>query len=93
MNNVFVVFGSTGEYSDHQYWTVAAYDDLNKANSHAEQANAWCFENEVSEDTYSYKNWEEREALENPWDENFTCDYTGTWYTVQEVPVGGYPKP
>lgn len=94
-SNAYVVFGSTGEYSDHMYWPVAVYAFKEHGEYHVMRANEWCFDNKVAP-----KNIDEGEDryynldLTNPWDDGFHVDYTGTEYSLQEIPIGGaYPRP
>jgi hypothetical protein len=35
---IWVVMGSTGEYSDHRTWLVCAYEDKTRAERHADEA-------------------------------------------------------
>lgn len=45
MTTIYVVYGQTGEYSDHTEWLVCAYEDKVKAERHADlaaaRAKAW----------------------------------------------------
>jgi len=41
MATLYVVFGSEGEWSDHNEWMCAAYADEAKANEHAVKAKAF----------------------------------------------------
>ena len=41
MTKVYVVEGSTGEYSDHREWPVAAYMREDLAREHADKAKKW----------------------------------------------------
>lgn len=38
LRNVYLVVGSTGEYSDHTTWSICAYPELALARQHAELA-------------------------------------------------------
>jgi len=82
MRSIWFVIGSTGEYSDHSSWSVAAYTEEDTAKQHAELANLYV------KDTKSL-DWEERSDLSkhNPYDKDCRIDYTGAEYTVQEIPL------
>jgi len=82
MKKIYIVFGQTGEYSDHRDWIVAAY--LNK--SAAEKRVADCTMG-AGKFVNSQLNWEWSEASEakNPYDEQMHVDYTGTNYFLCET--------
>lgn len=40
MNPIWIVYGSSGEYSDHREWSVCAYPTEELANQHASLAQA-----------------------------------------------------
>lgn len=84
---IYVVYGSTGEYSDHTEWSVCYYWDKHRAENHAQLANSWLKENDV----YGAASWHAREAAlkkKNPYDPNMSIDYTGTLYDVHELKEG-----
>ena len=80
--NVYVVMGTTGEYSDRSEWSVAAYDDRKLADKHADEATKFAV-NAFKELRSKVADYNEPP---NPWDEDMLCDYTGTDYYVLEVP-------
>lgn len=79
---VYVVIGSTGEYSDRDEWPVAAYLDEDSARQHVEHAEAW---SNVLQDASSNPWYVGRGDRENPYDPYFKMDYTGTFYHYQTV--------
>lgn len=71
---IYIVYGSTGEYSDRNEWPVAAYADEALAQCHVAAATRWYQENDC---------FEKREGAWgcNPFDPAMSIDYTGThWY-------------
>lgn len=82
---VYVVRGSTGEYSDRSEWLVRAFINEDAAKDYAERCgqHARAFaERERIAGTYIDSDGQ------NPLDSNFHCDYTGTYYTVEACPLG-----
>jgi len=78
---IYIVIGNTGEYSDRQMWIAKVFDNKKSARIYSEAMNEYFKDSEKLD-------WEERYALaENvePFDENASCDYTGTWYDIEEV--------
>jgi hypothetical protein len=88
---VYVVSGSTGEYSDQYNWPVAAYKEEEMAQQHVTAAEAWArvFEQEVNaSDKWRGELVEEvRKKGGAPHDPNFEMDYTGTHYYYTKVPL------
>ncbi len=82
MKTVFLVVGRTGEYSETSEWVVCAYAEKETAQQHADLANKAA---EGSENM----DWDEQEKLESEfiYDRGIECNYTGTTYKVQEVPM------
>jgi len=79
---ISIIVGSTGEYSDYNTWLVAAYLLKEHADVAAEKLNAWCMEHGFHNGIADYS---ERRSLKPPGDPQFSCDYNGTKYTVEEV--------
>lgn len=75
---IYVVMGSTGEYSDRTEWSVCAYADKALAEQHVQMADA-CAKEQMP---YRYD-----KELVNPFDPGMIMDYTGTYYYIYEVPV------
>lgn len=77
---VYVVMGSTGEYSDRSEWAVCAYQDKSKAEQHADHAKLIAHK--------IFRNGDERyEDLDNKnaYDPYMRMQYTGTDYYVLSV--------
>ncbi len=89
---IYVVMGSTGEYSDQTEWPVCAYMDEKKAEERVLEASAisrMIFQWECAE---CGNGWRDHYASfckmpkpQNKYDPNFEMDYTGTTYYLIEV--------
>lgn len=86
---LYIVFGSSGEYSDWTEWPVAAYRDEALARTHAEQAAAASDQRNEQAHGIEYSAREKWIAANrNPWDAHDDCDgYEASRYTVGEVPL------
>lgn len=85
-----LVLGSTGEYSDHTKWVVAAYETAEGAEQHAKLANAFVRqEPRRGEDGDFIGDYDHRLELEesNPYDPDCRINYTGTEYVVVKIPL------
>jgi len=84
--NIYVVMGSTGEYSDERRWTVIAYFDKVKAQEHVINA-----DRRAKEIFVEYKgDWVEYKEIPpnaNEFDPDMVMDYTGTIYWISAVPI------
>lgn len=84
--NVYVVIGSTGEMGARIQWVVAAYMDQAAAWSRArlagEAAERILVESEASDCPP-----DARDAAINSFDGGMQMDYTGTVYSVREIPL------
>jgi hypothetical protein len=81
--NIYVVMGTTGEYSDRNEWSVIAYFDEAKAKEHVVNADRRAKEIQATrEDRYRV------EPGANEFDPNMSMDYTGTDYYYNTVPLG-----
>lgn len=102
-NKIWIVEGSTGEYSDHSEWPIAFYEDEDLAKRHVEKAAARYREINValgySEDGEGAANCgkcyrsprydcEAHKDLRNEWDPDMSIDYTGTNYRCYSVERG-----
>lgn len=76
---IYVVYGETGEYSDHTEWNVAAYTREEDAKEHARMATEWYQESRAFELRYSER------ATTNPHDPHMRIDYTGTSWAYYPV--------
>ena len=77
---VYVVIGSTGEYSDYMQWYVCAYQDKSRADKHAQAA----YDEAVKIDK-ERKSRYHSPTRTNPYDPKMRMDYTGTKYCVDAV--------
>jgi len=85
---MYLLTGSTGEYSDTTIWNVAIYENKEKAENDACTLNAICEECELwkakNNPTYrEAKDWLKAKARNI--DPDIYMDYTGTSYSVDEV--------
>ena len=83
---IFVVYGSTGEYSDHREWYVAAYFSETNAKNHVLQATARANELIAQHGEYNIPDGA------NEHDAQMQADYTGTRYTYATVPLLDEPN-
>lgn len=83
MATVFVVVGSTGEYSDRSEWMVRAFLNRGAAEALVLRLAAWCDVRQCGENAADIVRPDEKPA-EDP---GFRCDYTGTRYSVAECPI------
>lgn len=85
---VWIVEGSTGEYSDRTDWPVAAYVDGVLAAEHQRlaqaAADAWEAKCREPDSEVSYY---ESDATTNPYDPGMKMQYTGVFYSVMEIEV------
>ncbi len=75
--DVWLVQGSTGEYSDHTEWVVCAYTNEEQACEHVLLAQEWCNEHHTERYTDVGK--------QNTYDHSCQIDYTGTRYCATKV--------
>lgn len=77
---VYMVQGSTGEYSDHHSWVVGYFEVEAEAHEWTERANEIA---RVILEEAEQKDWDL--DPEHPMDDAFDLDYTGTFYMVYEI--------
>lgn len=84
---IYVIVGSTGEYSDKNEWPVCFRFTLDEANQvivelqrQADEFKRWA--DEPENNAYSKEGEAKRAAMLDP---SFSCDYTGTTYHVWTV--------
>ena len=82
MKNIYVVMGSTGEYSDRTEWAVIAYHDETAAQEHVVNA-----ERRAKEIYATRENHYRAEKGINEFDTDMSMDYTGTFYFIYTVPL------
>jgi hypothetical protein len=87
MGNVYVVIGSTGEYSDRDEWPVCAYLDEDLAKAHVVRAGERAAEIHATRPS----RYEEPTGT-NEHDPGMKMDYTGTFYHYWAVPLTGGEK-
>ena len=79
---IYIVQGTTGEYSDRSDWLVCAYRTKEAAETRARNAMLRAMEiKNAKPDQYSNI----PEGMKNEFDKSMSMDYTGTEYTVLEV--------
>jgi len=89
---IYVVMGSTGEYSDRSEWLVCAYKDQKMADQHAFLAEQWALKKHDEYERDDRGTWELRQDIRDgklscPYDSDFHIDYTGTSYVALPVEV------
>lgn len=91
---VFVVMGSSGEYSDHCEWLVGYYTTQKEAETCVEVLSALSREAQKIYERYTSSDidWEEQDRkiqnLMRPFDPTFNSSYAGTNYYCVEVKPG-----
>ena len=83
MKTIYVVFGSTGEYSDRTEWPVLAYSSLKNAQKHC--GNAADYAREIFGKVKSVYDIPDKLMRSNPYDSKMMMDYTGTSYYIVET--------
>ncbi len=88
-----VVGADTGEYSDHRVWFIRAFLDKAPAQALADKLNAWCREHNVHDKGWNYDKYPVYDNRPHPPDDpNFAYSYTGTAYSVIDIPLGDVHK-
>jgi hypothetical protein len=87
-DHVYVVFGSTGEYSDHQEWPVVAYTDEERAKDHVLRADEW---SRVHRDAWKNTPFHAYPVPKELVGE-FQADHIGTNFYYLSVPLSPAPK-
>ena len=82
MRTIYVVRGTTGEYSDFTFWDVRAFFDESAAIALMTLLNNWCIENKL-DDRGNYRSIYGKP----PEDPGFKNYYTGTTYGVIPIPM------
>lgn len=86
---IFIVEGSTGEYSDHCEWIVCAFTDKNDAREMVDKCTAEYLriqqelDNLREDNGYFFYDFDVKEGKleKHKFDPKFNIDYTGTNYT------------
>lgn len=85
LRSVFLVRGETGEYSDQQQWTVRAFGTQEEADAFRMLCEEHLHRKPNERDFGTeYDKW----VASHPHDPQFAHDYTGTTYSVEQVPFG-----
>lgn len=79
---IWIVFGSTGEYSDYSEWTVAAYVSKELAEAHCAKCRRW-YEDHGGQELRELI-WQSN-AEKNPYDEQMRVAYPVTTWGVFSV--------
>lgn len=82
MKKLYIVMGTTGEYSDRIEWPVAAYEDTEEAEKHVDAATRRSKEL-MGQRKGNY--YDEHPKEFNIYDPGGQIDYTGTDYYILEV--------
>lgn len=77
---IYIVMGTTGEYSGRNEWPVKAYRDSRLAESHVTNATELAKIIEVQ-----YLRYDDTPLDTNPYDPHMQMRYTGTSYFIMEV--------
>jgi hypothetical protein len=86
---VYIVMGTTGEYSDRCEWPVVAYFDEHAAKVHV--YNAKCVANQI-EQNMDGSWYDPDEDAKNEYDPDMRMYYTGTTYYVMTVDTADAPQ-
>ena len=90
MSEIFVVQGSTGEYSDHREWLIKAFVKELAAQDFVEKVSARAREitqaEETARDARDYSFYDRKDPkFVNELDKDMQIDYTGVEYTYFPV--------
>jgi len=80
MKKIYIVCGSTGEYSDHRTWMVKGFPTKRKAIAYAKECQKLIDKQDFDYWQFKHSNWK------HPLDKYFEFDYTGTSYYISDVP-------
>lgn len=84
---IYIVFGETGEYSDHRSWVVCAHSSQEKAEAMVDGLGIRYRELLAGRDPF-HIHYSDKRAVEEamqPSDPTFSMDYTGTTWRVEET--------
>jgi hypothetical protein len=84
---IYIVMGTTGEYSDRHEWPVVAYFDEHAARVHID--NATRVANQIEQDGGYY---DPEDGAKNEYDPSMRMDYTGTGYYMMTVDTADAPQ-
>lgn len=86
MKTAYIVMGDTGEYSDHCSWYLKCFTDKAMAEGLCNRLNAWLKERGLDYDSKGHRRYSLVEDRP-PEDPDFRCDYTGSQYSILELPL------
>jgi hypothetical protein len=100
---ILIVVGATGEYSEHSYWFVGAFQKREDVDVFVDAANAWLREHGLHEDDEDPTGlWisdggrrhdqVKRLVRECPFDPNLRVSDPGTSYSVHSLPILKLPR-
>jgi len=86
---IYIVSGTTGEYSDRSGWLVRAVKTEKQAQTLVELCTSYARENGCDRGQDNV-DWDDRDRVkaENPYDKNMQIDYTGIRYYYEPVEFG-----
>lgn len=85
---IYVVTGTTGEYSDRSEWLVKAFTDEKKAEEFVNMASGLAREIELKRES-RYSGLDGIDPSEYAFDPHFSMYDTGTFYTYDSVELEG----
>lgn len=89
MTTVHVIMGSTGEYSDHREWLVAAHSTEAAAQAHVAALDALLLQHGFQPGgayyQHDYESRDRAKEIIRAIDPGFDIDYTGTRYSIEAV--------
>lgn len=88
---IYVVQGSTGEYSDNREWLVKAFVNEKRAADLVQKASERAREVFAMRDDNDWYTYPRPERFNNEHDPNMQVDYTGTNYGILEVELDELP--
>ena len=95
---IWIVEGSTGEYSDHHEWIAGCYTREDTAKEHVVLATAWARANGISGehdrggDYNTVSDYYDARPT-NPYDPSMSVSYTGVYYTCYPVRLSEAVEP
>src|SRR3990167_11101440 len=82
---IYVVMGTTGEYSDRTEWAVCAYAHKSMAEKHADEAMLWSHKHGKAAQAKYEHTYKDEDKPNSPWDADYQLYYTRTDYYVMDV--------
>ena len=85
MQEICIVIGQTGEYSDKSHWYVAAY--INHKSAEELKRAAQRYIDKAPRKVMDSWTLREEHAKANPFDPQCNIDYTSTTYSILKLPI------